>query len=207
MKVKVIAKDGLNIRADSNTDAEIFEKVPYGTVLEALDWLFVITPVGNEGWGYAKYLEPIKTSPGPSPVPGKEPSWLMVARKELGVNEEDDPLRIVEYHQATSLKSHDPKTPWCSSFANFCLAKAGITGISGTNSAAAISWLTWGKGVELANAKPGDVCVFSRSGGNHVGFYLSHNSQAVKILSGNVGDEVTIGYQVMQRLKGVRRPA
>ena len=125
MKVKVTAHDGLNIRADSNTDAEIFEKVAYGTVLEALDWLFVKTPAGNEGWAASKYLEPLAAPPGPIPVPDKEVPWLVIARKELGVNETDNPKRVVEYHQATSLKAQTPKVAWCSSFACWCMEKSG----------------------------------------------------------------------------------
>lgn len=39
--------------------------------------------------------------------------WMAIAEKELGVTETNNPKRVVEYHQATSLKAKDTATAWC----------------------------------------------------------------------------------------------
>nr|WP_307838150.1 hypothetical protein [Burkholderia plantarii] len=49
---------------------------------------------------------------------------------------------IVEYHGATSLAGCDDKVAWCSSFVDWCPARAGFTG---TGSAPARAWLAWGR--------------------------------------------------------------
>jgi uncharacterized protein (TIGR02594 family) len=74
--------------------------------------------------------------------------WMDIAVAELGVHEDSLPgqhnARIVEYHQTTTLKSTDDETPWCSAFVNWVMRQSGRTG---TDSAAAKSWLGWGSDV------------------------------------------------------------
>lgn len=99
--------------------------------------------------------------------------WMAIARGETGQREiagSRHNARIVEYHQTTSLRSRSDETPWCASFVNWSLEKAGHRG---TDSAAAISWASWGDRVNgLGNAHNGDVVVIRNkaSGQNHVGF-------------------------------------
>lgn len=59
--------------------------------------------------------------------------WLNIAQQELdkGIKEfpgDADNPRIVEYHSCTSYGSSDDETPWCSSFANWCMKQCGIEG-------------------------------------------------------------------------------
>lgn len=53
----------------------------------------------------------------------------LVAKTQLGQKEisgsKDNP-KIVEYHDATTLKATDDETPWCASFVNWCLIIAAI---------------------------------------------------------------------------------
>lgn len=136
------------------------------------------------------------------PIAG-EPLWLQIARKEIGVKEVrggENP-RIIEYHATTTLKAKEDEIPWCSSFINWCMKKAGY---KGTQSAAAISWASWGK--VLKEPKIGCVVVFSRTGGNHVGFYLGKSGSSIKLLGGNQSNEVNISYQDASRLLGYRWP-
>ena len=103
-----------------------------------------------------------------------EPKWLRVARGEIGVKEaignQDNP-RVVGYHLSTTLDKSDAsedETPWCSSFVNWCMEKAGE---DGTNSAWARSWLKWGYPMDVPNR--GCVVVFSRGNSSgHVAFFL-----------------------------------
>lgn len=72
---------------------------------------------------------------------------LLTAKKEIGIREIlgiKHNKRILEYHQATSLKASEDEVPWCASFANFILKQCGI---SGTYSAMARSFLNFGQSI------------------------------------------------------------
>lgn len=136
-----------------------------------------------------------------------EPKWLDVARKEMGVHEivgvKDNP-RILEYHQATNLKASDDETSWCSSFCNWVMKQSGI---QGTNSAAARSWLNWG--AKLTKPEIGCVVIFERGNSTwqgHVCFYLSEDSNNIQVLGGNQNNQVCIASYPKARLLGYRWP-
>lgn len=119
--------------------------------------------------------------------------WMAIARGETGQREiagSGHNARIVEYHQTTSLRARSDETPWCASFVNWSLEK---TGHRGTDSAAAISWASWGDRVHgLGNAHNGDVVVIRNkaSGQNHVGFFVSGGDGRVTLLGGNQSNQV-----------------
>jgi len=83
---------------------------------------------------------------------------------------------ILKYLNSTSLSgselARNDGTAWCSSFVNWCLIKAGV---SGTNNALADSWKNWGR--ELSEPKYGAITVVTRAKTEkdylyHVGFFL-----------------------------------
>lgn len=124
------------------------------------------------------------------------PRHLQIARGELGVTEipgaANNP-RVVEYHQATSLKATNDETSWCSAFVNWTMQRAGV---QGTNNAAARSWLQWGQAVprDTAHVKPGDVIVFPR-GNNPAQGHVAIVSEVldggrVRVVGGNQRGEV-----------------
>ncbi|CAB4141439.1 TIGR02594, TIGR02594 family protein [uncultured Caudovirales phage] len=117
-------------------------------------------------------------------------SWYEVARRELGVKElqgiADNP-RIVEYHATTTLRATDDEVPWCSSFVNWCMTKAGYVG---TRSAAARSWASWG--VKIDKPVKGCIVVLTRTGGGHVGFYEDGDDHTISVLGGNQDDAVNV---------------
>src|ERR1700761_583673 len=121
-----------------------------------------------------------------------EPVWMPVAIAERGVRRfpvgETNP-RIVEYNNETNLVGYDDKISWCSSFTNWCLAS---TGVRGTGSALARSWLDWG--IALERPIYGCIVVLTRedstSWRGHVGFYLRHDDEFIHLLGGNQLDEV-----------------
>jgi uncharacterized protein (TIGR02594 family) len=125
-------------------------------------------------------------------------SWYLIARKELGVKElqgiADNP-RIVEYHSTTTLRATDDEVPWCSSYVNWVVSKAGYTP---TRSAAARSWAKWGQVID----KPvkGCIVVLTRKGGGHVGFYESSREGVINVLGGNQDDAVNIKPYLASRL-------
>lgn len=120
--------------------------------------------------------------------------WLEIAKKEIGVKEiagkENNP-RIIEYAQTTTLKAQDDETSWCSSFVNWCMKQAKI---KGTGSAAARSWLTWGK--SISTPQIGCVVVFWRndpkSSSGHVAFYVGETSSSILVLGGNQNNQVCV---------------
>ena len=121
------------------------------------------------------------------------PKWLEVAEKELGQHEvagpESNP-RIIEYHKSTTLKATSDEVPWCSSFVNWTMQESGF---KGTRSAAARSWVSWGK--ELKKPEFGCVIVLKRGdspSSGHVGFWVGEGPDHVKVLGGNQGDQVSI---------------
>lgn len=144
--------------------------------------------------------------------------WMDIAIAELGVHEDSLPgqhnRRIVEYHQTTSCKATDDETPWCSSFVNWVMEKAGKRG---TNSAAAKDWLNWG--VPVDHPTPGVITVIRQKGGGsatatgsssgyHVAFFVSLNSSCIRLLGGNQTDRVRYSNFPLSEyeIKGYRRP-
>lgn len=142
-------------------------------------------------------------------LPNENPlqSIYRIAEKELGQKEvigtKHNP-RIVEYHQMTTLKATEDEVPWCASFVCWCLEKAGF---KSTKSAAAKSYLDWGK--RCPTPMPGCVVVLSR-GQNlyHVGFF-SHQSddgQTIYILGGNQNNSVNISAYPIEKIIAYRAP-
>lgn len=144
------------------------------------------------------------------------PLWLKLAIKEMdaGISEiagpGDDP-RIVQYHSTTTLDATDDEVPWCSSFVNWCVERAGF---APTRSAMARSWLEWG--IQLDPPAYGSIVIISRGGGEqpgpkvinapgHVGFYVGHSRPLeLAILGGNQGDAVSIHHYPQSRVLGFR---
>jgi uncharacterized protein (TIGR02594 family) len=144
--------------------------------------------------------------------------WMAIAEAELGIHEDSIPghhnQRIVEYHQATSLRAATDEVPWCSSFVNWVMKQAGYRG---SNNALAKSWLEWGLSMDAP--REGAVVVIKKKGatsdvttgsstGFHVAFFVSSSQAHIRLLGGNQGDEVKYsnfslkGYDI----KGYRWP-
>jgi len=129
----------------------------------------------------------------------KEPRWLEWARSQIGVHEvagDGDNPQIIRYFQLSGLTGApfmDDETPWCAAFVGAALSQ---TGLSGTHSAAAMSYLKWteGKSVELPIL--GAVAVLRRDppkpGLGHVGFVVGADKFQVALLGGNQSDAVCI---------------
>ena len=135
------------------------------------------------------------------------PEWYIIAKKELFTKEikgtEHNP-RIIEYHQSTNLKATSDEVAWCSSFANWCVQTSGSVG---TQSAAARSWLKWGK--VLKEPVIGCIVVLKRGNSTwqgHVGFYAGKepNTPYIKLLGGNQGNSVSIANYHENRVLGYR---
>jgi uncharacterized protein (TIGR02594 family) len=119
---------------------------------------------------------------------------LRIAESEIGVFETPGPestKRILEYHDCTSLDASDDETPWCSSFVNWVIRRAGG---KGTNSAMARSFLKWG--VPITDPFPGCIVVLKRgkAPSGHVGIFKYRRSPGgwVHVVGGNQSDQVRV---------------
>ncbi len=93
---------------------------------------------------------------------------------------------ILDFFTATSyVPTDDSKDGWCSAFANYCVYNSGG---SGTNSALASSWLTWGSSTN--SPQVGDIAV--ANDGSHVGIVQGVNADGtVTVIDGNYSNKVS----------------
>lgn len=92
--------------------------------------------------------------------------------------------------------------PWCGLFMAVVAQRAGKPVPSGPLWA-----LDWSKfGSDAGQPGLGDVLVFVRPGGGHVGLYIAEDSGAYHVLGGNTADAVSIARIDKHRLYAARRP-
>lgn len=142
---------------------------------------------------------------------GSIPVWMHFALQELraGVREIVGPEhneRVLDYH-ATTFNYDNDEEAWCSSFVNWCMTRAGITG---TGHPGARSWEDWGNSTPAG--KYGDVVVLWRKNPHcrlgHVGFFVAYRDLSkVLLLGGNQGNRVSISAYPRKRILSFRRPA
>lgn len=137
-----------------------------------------------------------------------EPSWLTRARREIGVQEivggRHNP-RVLDYHSHTRLQATTDEVPWCAAFVNWALEREGVRS---TKSAAAASYLTWGK---PTYPEPGCIVVFGKShpdavGTGHVGFLVGIEGDQLLVLGGNQGNKVCIRKYPAEKALAYRWP-
>lgn len=140
-------------------------------------------------------------------LPHTKPKWMFIAEHEIGVTEifgKEHNQQIINYHQTTTLKATTDEVPWCASYVCWCLEQAGIMS---TKSAAARSYINWGK--ELQNPVYGCVVIFSRGNSptsGHVGFFIDEEGDFISVLGGNQSNMVKISKYNKDKLLGYRWP-
>lgn len=135
--------------------------------------------------------------------------WMVTAALDLGVTEvrgnKHNPI-VVAYWRA--IKRGGIKTDevaWCSSFVG---AMFEYNGIKSSRYESARSWLAWGEHIERSEVRFGDVVVFSRNGGGHVGLLVGITAEGNPIvLGGNQSNQVNVKVFDRKRVVGYRRPA
>jgi len=132
---------------------------------------------------------------------------FQLAAKQLGMNERDQNAALAEYLSNGGVNLDPAVTAWCAAYVNATLAQ---TGMEGTGSNLARSFLDWGQ--EVKDPRKGDIVVFSRGDPNgpygHVGFFDGYNADGtIRVLGGNQGSagEVSIANYSPDRLLGFRR--
>lgn len=74
--------------------------------------------------------------------------------------------------------------PWCAGFVSYCAKKAGLN-IRYTLRAK--DFIKYGKSLKEYEIRPGDLVVFSRQGGGHVGIIIEIGELHFATIEGNVG--------------------
>ena len=166
---------------------------------------------------------PGRRSPSAPPAPagaGRPFTPLELARGMLGVMEaagEADNPQVVAFLRACRPEVTDDEVPWCSAFVSWCCK---VTGFERSRSLRARSWLDVGADVRgPADARPGDVVVFSRGrlpqpgpevrrAPGHVAFVAeapAPGATRIKVVGGNQGDRVSEKRYPTSRVLGFRR--
>lgn len=91
--------------------------------------------------------------------------------------------------------------PWCGLFVAMVAKRAGFPFTQ--KALSALEWANWGKPEALAML--GDVLVFKRPSGGHVGIYVGEDSECYHVLGGNQSDMVNIARIDKKRVVAIRR--
>ena len=94
-------------------------------------------------------------------------------------------------------------TAWCGLAMAYAALQAGWDAAPRGNALWARNWLFWGTPAPVAML--GDVLVFSRGMGGHVGVYVGEDRECFHVLGGNQSDAVNIKRIARKRLLGSRR--
>lgn len=131
------------------------------------------------------------------------------ATSQIGVKEipgDRHNMTVVNYAKEIGIKwINDDETPWCATYVNWVLMKAGY---KYSANATARSFDNYG--TKTDNPEPGDIVVFWResltSGKGHVGFFMGYTSDdKIYVLGGNQSNMVTISKYTKNNLIGFRR--
>lgn len=92
---------------------------------------------------------------------------------------------------------------WCGLVMAYVAAQAGWDHAPKGNALYARNWASWGDKADKPSL--GDVLVFVRKGGGHVGIYVAEDKEAFHVLGGNQSDAVNIKRIAKSRLLDARR--
>lgn len=138
----------------------------------------------------------------------RQPPWMAFAWAELGQREIAGPRsnpRIASYIARSGHPNlADDATAWCAAFVG---ASLDASGIAGTGSLMARSYLDWGRAADTPEL--GAIAVLSRGADpalGHVGFLVGETGDQVLLLGGNQSDSVSVEAFARTRLLSLRLP-
>jgi uncharacterized protein (TIGR02594 family) len=130
------------------------------------------------------------------------PVWIIEARRHLGLHEVRDAKKLDKL-----LRMDTSAIAWCGGFVGYVIAAALPTEPLPASPLWARNWLKLGSKVDAGKPALGDVAVFSRGSGGHVGFVVGHDATALHVLGGNQSNQVSIARVTKNRLLGLRWPS
>ena len=132
------------------------------------------------------------------------PRILVEALKLYGTKEivgRAHSAEILSWAKELGIAYTEDETPWCGLFAAIIVKRAGFDVVDKP------LWArNWAKfGTERANAMLGDMLVFSRGSGGHVGLYVGEDDTCYHVLGGNQANMVNTTRILKSRCIAVRR--
>jgi len=134
-----------------------------------------------------------------------KPKMLITALELFGTKEKEGPGNnpvILAWAKEVGIAYTADSIPWCGLFMATVAHRSGEALPRVPLRAA--SWGMWG--VPVNPPCLGDVLVFSRKGGGHVGLYVAEDVSHYHVLGGNQGDAVSIVRIDKSRFQCSRRP-
>jgi uncharacterized protein (TIGR02594 family) len=142
---------------------------------------------------------------------------LRTANRYDGYNENNRPQRAVlmEMSREAGITLDPSKLAWCAAFINAVLAANGLPtakGAGGGPTTRAADFKSYGSGVALDDARPGDIVVLrpqARGASGHVGLFSGFDESGnVRLTAGNQGGSKKVSTQAFGRdeVIAVRRP-
>lgn len=136
------------------------------------------------------------------------PRILMEALKDYGLKEvpgaKNDPT-IMKWAKELKISWYTAdSTPWCGLGMGWWAKNASYP-FNPAKLLAAKEWANWGKHIPKDQAMLGDVLVFSRDGGGHVGLYIGEDATSFCVYGANQSDSVGFTWIAKNRLVAVRR--
>ncbi len=134
------------------------------------------------------------------------PKLIEEAIKYMGIQEilgkEHNP-KIMQWAEELGLKNVyiTDEIPWCGLYVAIVCKRAGKEVV--VNPLWAKNWLKFG--TKQAVAMLGDILVFSRDTGGHVGFYVGEDADCYHVLGGNQSNKVSVTRIRKIRCIGIRR--
>lgn len=133
------------------------------------------------------------------------PKVITEALKLYGVQEVVGPKHnpvILGWAKTLGLTQYNAdEIPWCGLFVAYVVKQAGYNFVA--NPLWARNWANFGVGVKRAAL--GDILVFARNGGGHVGFYVGEDANCFHVLGGNQSNEVNVTRILKSRCVSIRR--
>lgn len=136
----------------------------------------------------------------------QSPRILVEAYKLIGVQEiigkDHNPI-IMQWAKDLGMEKTytNDEIPWCGLFMAHVCRVSGLEGVR--NPLWARNWNNFG--TRVTKAMLGDVLVFSRGSGGHVGIYVGEDAKAYHVLGGNQNNRVSIVRIDKSRCIGIRR--
>lgn len=93
---------------------------------------------------------------------------------------------------------------WCGLFVAVTILRAGRDPLRRYAAIRAREWQNWG--IEADEAELGDLLVFIRNGGGHVGYYVGEDEKCYHVLGGNQSNTVNVMRLEKVRCIAIRRP-
>jgi len=136
----------------------------------------------------------------------KAPKLVVEAMKLIGIKEvpgQHDNLTILAWAEKLGIEKEYRKDdiPWCGLFIAYVCHMAGKAPVM--NPLWARNWVNWG--VKQTTAMLGDILVFKRDTGGHVGIYVGEDATSYHVLGGNQSDMVCITRIRKERCIAIRR--